>query len=125
MASKSRFVPIRINTTDNSRENKIMKNQHNTTNCQLTNIIITKNNNIGEILIKSAEFRLFNHDKTERLFQCALAINGDTVKITLAASFVESDIATLREVKEVLQAMNFKIVEFERTLNGDVKIIKL
>ena len=65
--------------------------------------IITKNNNIGEILYKSAELRLFNQDKTARLFQCALATNGKSVKVTLAASFTHSDLNTLREVKEVLQ----------------------
>lgn len=87
--------------------------------------IITRNGNIGEVLLKNAELRLFNSDKTERLFQCALTVNGDTVKVTLAASFVESEMATLHEVKEVLQAMNFKTVEFERKLDGDVKVIKL
>jgi len=87
--------------------------------------IITKNNNIGEVLLKNAELRLFNNDKTKRLFQCALAINGGTAKVTLAASFIKSDIATLREVKEVLKAMGFDTIEFERSLNGGVKLIRL
>jgi hypothetical protein len=87
--------------------------------------IITKNGNIGEVLLKNAELRLFNSDKTARLFQCALTVNGDTVKVTLAASFVDSELATLHEVKEVLQRMNFKIVEFERKLGGRVKVVNL
>jgi len=87
--------------------------------------IITKNNNVGEVVLKSAEFRLFNQDKTKRLFQCALAINGDSVKVTLAASFLKSGISTMREVKEVLQKSGFNTVKFERELGGKVKIIKL
>jgi hypothetical protein len=87
--------------------------------------ITTKNNNIGEVLLKSAELRLFNNDGTRRLFQCALTINGDTVKVTLGASFVESELSTMRDIKEVLQAMDFKTVEFERELGGRVRVINL
>lgn len=87
--------------------------------------ITTKNNNIGEVLFKSAELRLFNNDGTKRLFQCALSINGDTVKVTLGASFVESELSTMRDIKEVLQAMDFKTVEFERELGGRVRVINL
>ena len=86
--------------------------------------VYTDAGNIGEFLFKTAEFRLFDKDR-KRLFQCALQINSDKVKITLAASFMDSDIKTLREVKDALLKAGFKAVEFERKLGGKVKLINL
>lgn len=87
--------------------------------------ITTDDNNIGEILYKTAELRLFNKDRSKRMFQCALAIEGTKVKITLGASFTDSDLSTLRQVKEVLIKAGFEDIEFGRERNGDTTNINL
>ena len=87
--------------------------------------IKTKSGNLGEIIYTNGELRLFGETKDTRLFQGALTIDGDTVKITLGASFVKSELKTLREVKEVLKTAGFKIVKFTRDLDGKVITIDL